>query len=298
LPAGQNRESSPAVKAGHGAISPNGFEMTGVRLLRGRLPTEADERLDARVAVVSRTLAERLFGDRNPLGQPILVGDSTADAIEIVGVVSDPTQVATVEQPLRGRAGHPFLYRPLSAAFLSSQTGAALLIEGTSDAAKLGPAVDRVVRGRRSEVLTRATVAEMVRRGLAQYEIVTVVVLILGGLCVALGLIGLYGTIAYAVERRTQEIGVRIAIGASSGQVVRLVLRGGLVRSGVAILLGLPLAYGFHRGLVAIVFDLPSLNAATLAATASLVVLASSLACLLPARRAARVDPIEALRCE
>jgi predicted permease len=286
------------VPAAHNAVRPEYFELSGGRLLRGRLFDDADWRLGRPVAVVTAALARRLWPDTDPLGRSLLIGDA-ATSREVVGVVHDPVEVARVERS-PGKAGAPMVYVPLGIPSLGRGSGLTLVVEGRTNAGPLGLEIARAARDRHPGlgVAGSSTIADINRAGLIQVEITSVVYSSLGGLCVLLGTVGVFGTIAQTVTRRTQEIGIRMAIGASRAKVLRLVLRRGLGLTVIGLALGVPAAFAAVRIFGSAVPDMPSVDLGTLAAGAVLVTVAALGASYVPARWAAAVDPMTALRHE
>ena len=249
------------------------------------------------MAVISTALAGRLWPDADPLGRSLRIGDS-ASPIEVVGVVPDPLEVARLEQS-PGKAGAPTVYVPLGRQLLGTGAGITLVAEGRAgNAATLGPEIVRTVRDYHAGlgVAGAKTLADINRAGSIQLEITSVVYSSLGTLCVLLGTVGLFGTIAQTVTRRTREIGIRMAIGATRGEVVRLVLRRGLGLTAIGVALGVPAAFAAVRVFGSAVPDMPSVDLATLGLGAVLVTAAALGASYVPARWAARVDPTTALR--
>jgi hypothetical protein len=287
-----------AVAAAQNAVGAEYLALSGGRVIRGRFLDAADVRLDHPVAVVSTALARRLWPDADPLGRSILIGESES-ALEVVGVVPDPVEVARIEHS-PGKAGAPIVYLPLGPRALGAATGLTLVIEARAgNAALLAPEVARLLRDHPGLAMGGAqTLAQLNRTGLIQVEITSVVYSSLGALCVLLGTVGLFGTIAQTVARRTPEIGIRMALGASRPEVMRLVLRRGLGLTAVGVALGVPAAFAAVRIFGSAVPDMPSVDATTLTAGALLVTVAALAATYLPARRAAQVDPMTALRHE
>jgi predicted permease len=286
------------VAAARNAVGAEYLAVSGARVLRGRFFDEADVRLERPVAVVSLALARRLWPEADPIGRSILIGDS-GRPLEVVGIVPDPVEVARVEHS-PGKAGAPTAYVPLGPVTLDAASGVALVVEARAgNAALLGPEIARLLHEHPALAMGPAqTLAQLNRIGLVQVEITSVVYTSLGALCVLLGTVGLFGTIARTVARRTSEIGVRMALGASRPEVMRLVLRRGLGLAAAGVALGVPAAFAAVRVFGSAVPDMPALDAATLAAGALLVTAAALGATWLPARRAALVDPLIALRHE
>lgn len=287
----------PVQAVAYNQVRPAYFALTGARLLRGRLLDERDVQESRAVAVVSAATARALW-DGDPLGRPLALGGG--HAVEVVGVVDDAMRLASLDR-LPGASTQPFLLLPLTDASVARASGLLLLVEGRAgDAGRLGPDIERLLRARHPglAVVQRATVAELNRRGLVQYDLMSALLLVLGTGCALLGGVGLYATVSRAVVRRSREIGVRVALGASPPEVVRLVLRssGGLLAAGV--LLGLPAAFAAQGLLRNAIFGMPTLGADTLAAVAGLVALVTAAASYAPARRATRVDPAVVLRTD
>ncbi len=287
-----------AVTAGQNAVGASYLALSGARVVRGRFFDEADVRLDHPVAVVSVALAQKLWPEADPLGRSILIGESESPR-EVVGVAPDPVEVARVEHS-PGKAGAPAVYVPLGPRSLGTAAGVTLVVEARAgNAALLGPEIARLLRDHPGLAMGAVqTLAQLNRAGLIQVEITSVVYSSLGALCVLLGTVGLFGTIAQTVARRTPEIGIRMALGASRAEVMRLVLRRGLGLATIGVVLGLPAAFAAVRVFGSAVPDMPAVDAATLAAGALLVTVAALGATYLPARRAAQVDPMTALRHE
>jgi predicted permease len=286
------------VPAARNAVRPEYFGVSGARLLRGRLFDDADWRLERPVAVISAALARRLWPDADPLGRSFLIGDSPSP-VEVVGVVPDPAEVASVNRS-PGKAGPPIVYLPLASRSLGGGAGVTLLVESRGNAGPLGPEIARAVRDLHPGLVIAGvrTLAEINRAGLIQVEITSVVYSSLGALCVLLGMVGLFGTIAQTVRLRTREIGIRMAIGATRGDVLRLVLRRGLALTAIGVALGVPAAFAAVRVFGSAVPDMPAVDLGTLAAGALLVAAAALGASFLPARWAVQVDPMTALRHE
>jgi putative ABC transport system permease protein len=287
--------SDPYTAAFNG-VRPEYQAMIGLRLLEGRFVEEADVRGARAVAVVTAALAHRLWGDESPLGRTLRVVKEERD-LAVVGVVDDPPQVAQVERR-PGSRGDPMFYVPLDARFLA-KGGAVLIVDGPR-AALLAAPIERAVRRLSPDaaVVGMTTLAEVNRAGLVQADVTRLVYSLLAILCGVLGTIGLYGAVAQAVARRVPEIGLRMALGASRGDVLGLVLRRGLALGALGVALGVPAAFAAQRIFGSAVLDMPAVHLSPLASAAALVVAAALTASYVPARRASRVDPMVALRCE
>ena len=268
---------------------PGYFETLGIPLRRGRVFTAADDPDAPRVAVVNEAMAERLWPGESPLGQGLtLLGERR----EIVGVV------ATVRHGVVLRGGEAsMVYLPWSqqptAVFgvgLKTEVDAQTLAE---------PARRELLAFDRSIALTQVqTLDQFIERFWVGQQVFTAVLAGFGTLALLLAALGTYGVLAYSVARRTHEIGIRMAVGAGRGAVVRMVVRQGLVLGVAGIACGIPLVLVAVKVIAAIFSGLvPVAPAAVLGAGAVLAVM-TMLASAVPARRAASVDPLEALRWE
>jgi predicted permease len=278
-------------------VRPAFFEITGARLLRGRLLDQADIELGRHVAVVTRSAERRLWADSQALGRALLLGPDETK-FEVVGVVEEPVEVATLAEPRARPTTAAVVYAPLGPEALSELRTIVLIVEVD----RSGPPTAREFTQAAQEVAPNTVVGrarpmeEITRAGRVHAEVASALSVVLGLLSAALGALGLYGVIAHAVARRRLEIGLRMALGGSPRDVQRMILgRGaGLILGGV--LIGAPAALASTRLVASAVGELPSLDAATLAAAAALVVGVSLLACAIPAQRATKVDPAATLR--
>jgi putative ABC transport system permease protein len=269
-------------------VSPGYFATLGTALRRGRLLAEGDDAAAPMVAVINATAAERYFGDRDPLGQEIRFWGISR---RIVGVVGD--------ERFRGPASppSPSLYSPLAQA---PATSGALLVRSTRDPAEVSGEVRRIfaevdpqlaVYG--IEALERTLLDTVGTRRFAM--------LVLGAfaaLTLLLALIGVHGVLSYATAQRTREIGIRLALGATRGTAAREVIRGGLQLAAAGTLVGLVAAAGASRFVSGLLFGVTRSDPLTYLVVAVLVLGAAVIATVLPALRAARVVPTEALRME
>jgi predicted permease len=268
-------------------VTPGYFSTVGMRLVAGRALTDRDLEGTPTVAVVNRTLAARYFGEwPRALGRRVGLG--TPD-IEIVGIVEDARMLGDVKKDVP-----PGLFVPLAQRAVVPRV---LEVRTLGDPAHAGDAVRRAVAGAAPElpVESAVTAEERLRRGLARDRLVILLTSGFGALALGLAGLGLFGVLSYAVARRVPELGLRLALGASPSNlrwsVVRDALR--LVLTGVAV--GLPFVLAGGTLVSSMVFGVSPRDAASVGA-AAIVLLAVGVACsLLPAHRAARVDPVVAL---
>jgi predicted permease len=276
-------------------VGPGYFETMSVPLLAGRAFSTTDDRGSRLVAVVNETLAKTYFGDRDPIGLHITLGGfpgQPEQRLEIVGLVKD-TKYRSLTEGQRAIMFLPYLqhYRPDLALHLrtigpsTAVAAAAVRNEIQQMDSTLPVARIRTLEEQKGSSLFRERMAAMF---LASF----------GALALLLATIGIYGVMAFAVSRRTREIGIRMALGAQVTDVLKLVLRQGglLVVLGVAI--GAGGAYFATRLLEGFLYGVAPHDTTTFVVVPILLALAALAACLLPARRATKVDPIEALRCQ
>ena len=273
-------------------VDPGFFATVGIPLQQGREFDVHDNRAGGRVVIISEAMARRYWPKENPVGQTVFIGRTDLFPREVVGVagnVSDLTE--------RDPATQPFFYLPLR----QEQMGDLMLIVQTRRApAELANAVRDALRRMDAPAATFLidTIGGRLRTTLMPQWFGAWLGGVLGGLAFLLAVSGLYGVIAYAVARRTREIGIRIALGATSHDAVILVLRQGLVLALIGVGVGLLLALTAGSLLRSLLFGISPTDPLALAGSALLVMLVVALASYLPARRAAKVDPMVALRAE
>jgi predicted permease len=275
------------------SVSPEFFSTMGIRVLSGRNVTWQDTMKTQPVAVVNESLANMLSPDGNVLGRAIKMRTLPVDLeFQIVGIVSD----ATLGDP---RNAHPrVIYRPILQVGPISQLAPNLIIQ-TTDARSAASGARRIIdefgRDYAQEIIS---VNDLLARAPATERMSATVAGAVGGMAVLLALIGVHGALAYSVARRTREIGVRMAIGAAPATAARSVMREGLVVCGLGVLIGLPLAAVTARSLRSLLFGISDSDPATFAVAAVAFLILGLFAGLSPARRAANVDPVIALRSE
>lgn len=267
------------------------FSALGIPLLQGRDFTAHDNRAGGRVAIVSESMARLLWPGQSPVGQTLFAGRAGLLPREVVGVVRDVIDLA--ERP----QADPQFYLPVR----QEMFGDLMLVVNTRSEPGdfAGPVRDTLKRMDSSMSAVRFdTIAGRLRVTMLPQWFGAWLGGVLGGLAFVLAISGLYGVVAYAVSRRTREIGIRIALGAAPHDAVWLVLRQGVTLALIGICLGLPLAMAVGTIVRSVLFGISPTDPVALAGSGLLVVLVAGLASYLPARRAARVNPIEALRAE
>jgi len=271
-------------------VSPGYFRTMGIARLRGR-DFEAGDRAGApAVAVVGETLARRLFPDGEAIGKRVRV-DDPGRVLEIVGIVRDSKYGTLAEAP------RPLLYEAL--AQQPDRPGLVLHARTTRPRDAMAKAIKAELTGIEKDVpVTVRPMTAYVDLSLAPLRVAANALAVMGALGLLLALVGLYGLISHNVARRTPEFGIRLALGASPRLLMRGVLKNGLVLVGSGVALGLALAVVVTRALTNVVAEVHLDRPLLLLAPAVLLLAAGLAASYVPARRATRVDPITALRCE
>ena len=275
------------------AVTPGYFAAMGIPLRAGRLLDEHDGAASPRAVVVSEAFARAAFPGGDPIGQRLRFGDPEGDWYTIVGVVGDVRQTA-----LGLTTASAVYVTPTQWHWVDQRMS--LVVRGRGAPATLAPAVRAAIWSvdKDQPVVRVATMRELVEASVADRRFALVVFEAFGVAALVLAAIGLYGILSVSVTERTREIGVRSALGASSRDILALVLRQGMVLAAVGVALGLVLAWAASRSLAALLFELPPLDPVTYASVVALLLGVSALACWGPAWRAARLDPAITLRAE
>jgi predicted permease len=272
------------------------FDATGIRIVQGRAVGSEDAPAGVKAVVVNRVFAEHYFPHNDAVGHQITIDDDTnAGPWEIVGVAANTRYSGPREEPERQ------VYFPVQQLVVGDNSYAEWLQVRTSgDPAKM----TREVRAALAEidpnlpVLRIQSIGDLTDRFVANEQLISRLSGIFSALAVLLAGIGLYGVMSYSVVRRTNEIGIRIALGAQSGNVLWMVLRESLLLLGAGLVLGLPLSVGGLRLLQSQLFELSASDPVTLTDSVLIIAAVTLLAAWLPARRATKVDPMVALRCD
>ncbi|HET6888577.1 MAG TPA: ABC transporter permease [Candidatus Udaeobacter sp.] len=281
---------------GHYSYAVHGdyFSALGIHLREGRFLTSTDSHRAERVCVVDEDLARRYWPNGGALGQRIALGDERDDAqlFTVVGVVGAVKQAALTEVQGQGAVYLPYAYRDSASIFIVTRTSQrpeafAETLRKLVRAAHPALAVDNI-----GSMDTRIANSLIMRRSPA------LLAGIFAGVALLLAAIGTYGVLSYAVVQRTREIGIRMALGAQREQIGAQFLSLGLRLLAAGTIAGLIGAWLAGRAMQSVLFDVPTLHVATLFGTALVMTAVSLVACLVPARRASRVDPMIALRTE
>jgi predicted permease len=288
-----------AVDADFVVVGSDYFKTLGLRVLRGREFTISDDERGAgmKLALVDAALARRLFGDGDPLGRQVLIEprrDEPLESFTIVGIAPP------VRQDLFAMT-MPRVYASFGSRFYPNMTLHVRTAAGAPDVAMLGAVRGELQRlDSRLPIFTARTMTMQRDASVMTWSVRVAATMFstFGGLALLLATIGVYGLNAYEVSRRTREIGIRMALGANEGDVRRLLLREGVRTTLIALAIGLALAAAAGKLVSGLLYRVSPFDPAVLAIAAAVLSAASMLACLLPARRATRIAPLDALRTE
>jgi predicted permease len=274
--------------AEYNEVSPDYFATLGIPLISGREFTRADDENAARVAIVNQTMIARYWRGQNPIGQRLQV---EGNWVQVVGVVKDSKYYSMDEAP------RPFFYVPLRQYFSIEPD---IHIRTTQPLQTVQTALIREVRALDPNlaVSEMITLQEQVDRSTSHELVAVALVALFGGLALLLASIGLYGVMSCTVSQSTRELGLRMALGAGTSNVLRLVLLRGLLLTTTGIIIGTALALLLTRLLGNLLYQVSPQDPLAFAAAFAVMTLASVAACFLPAWRATRIDPIQALRAQ
>ena len=306
----EGHDTTERLAASWNRVTPGYFDTIGTPLRRGRLLDERDRPGAPLVTVVSETFASQFFGQENPIGRRIGFSNSTGTApreFEIVGIVADAKYQDAWTAPyptfflpfLQQAAGNRRL--AVSGGRLDRSHFAQSLLVSTNAPV---PDLERQLRNALAEVDRRLIVRtfqpmrQQVEGNFNLERLLARLTIAFGSVALLLACLGIYGVTAYAVTRRTREIGIRMAVGASRPRVLGTILRGALVQLAIGLAVGLPAAYVVGRFLQSTLYGVSGRDPFVMAGGVAILAAATSVAALVPARRAARMDPVRALRVE
>jgi putative ABC transport system permease protein len=280
-------DSSNAIDVRANVISQRYLDAMGIPLVRGRNFAASDRAATPRVAIVSRRLANRLWPKADPIGQKLLGGSEPA---EVVGVVPDAVYRSAIEtDPL------PFFYLLLAQNY---ESGVTLHIRTAGDPLLVLPAVRQAVRVVDPQLVVARPrlLREEFDRSIGDQRMMATMVGLFGAIALVLAAVGLYGVMAHLASQRRTEIGIRMALGARPSSILRLILGQGLRLVARGSLLGLAGAFAGTRYVQSQLFGVRSSDPATFVGVCAVLIVVSVIACLVPARRAMRVEPAIVLR--
>ena len=269
-------------------IGPSYFRTLGIPVLKGRNFSDADTRGAAPVAIINETMASRYFPGDDPIGRLVTMLDRP---MTIVGVVAD-VQPLRAGDPVESELYWPYKQRPRYATYLLIRTAA-------DPASVIRPAEQRLkALDPDMNVSSFRTMGGLVDRQLVSPRFNMMLMGVFGSVALLLAAIGIYGVISYSVAQRTREIGIRVALGANERDVIRSIVVRGMAPVIVGVALGLAAAFSLTRVLVSLLVGVRPTDPLTFVAIATVLMLVALTACYLPARRATRVDAVDALRSE
>jgi predicted permease len=269
-------------------VGPEYFSTTGIRILRGREFTDRDVEGSTPVAIISESVARKYFGAKDPIGMH--TGEMQTEA-EIVGVAADIRPVSLREPPV------PMIYWPIQQQG-AIPYGLSVRISGET-AAAISTVRETLQRAEPQLAIESVTpMALQVQRNVLRERVVAYLASALGGLTLLLACLGLYGVLSYAVGRRKQEFGVRLALGAQPSDLTRMLMGDALEIVFAGTIAGFAIAYWTNRLLQALLFDVNPSDPLAGLSVAAILVVASAAACYLPALRASRIDPAVTLRAD
>lgn len=285
------------------AVTPGYFEAMGLKLVRGRFITGADREDTLPVAVINDTMAARYWPNEDAVGRQFMMGTDDKPWLTIVGIAATVRHNAVVEEP---RAEMYVAHAQLPAHIGSAPRGMTLVVKTAPSAGSglrgnplaLSGQVRDAIRAidRNLPVSGIRSMDDVAADALSQPRFVTLLLALFAVTALTLAAIGIYGTLSLLVAERTQEMGIRLALGANKPAILRLVLGQGMVLTATGLALGLAGAAVLTRTLSGLVYGVGTLDPLTFVAVPALLALVALLACFLPARRAASVDPIATLR--
>ena len=277
-------------------VSAGYFRTMGMQLREGREFDEYDKAGSETVVVVNETLAKRMWPGESALGKYYKQGwpetpESASPWRRVVGVIND-VKLNGVDQDTPMQVFIPYPQTP--------SRGASIVARTSVDPASLGPSVTSIVQSLDNElaVMRIQPITQVMSAAVARQRLSTVILAVFAGVAILLAAVGLYGVVSHGVTERTREIGVRMALGAERGSVLRLFVLSGVKLAAVGTAVGLLGAYLLTKWIETLLFQVKPTDPATFAIVASLLLAVAALACYIPARRAARIDPLSALRVD
>jgi len=276
--------------------TPGYFPALGVRLLKGRLFADADDENHPPVMIMTADAARHFFGDGDPLGRTLSLpvfrdGKTTNASMTLVGVIAD-VKYSGLERPADNAIFRPYAQQPWPNVYLIART--------IGDTSSLVAAVQRRIAGVDPAVVVSkvSTLDDVVLDAAAQPRLRTLLTAGLAGLTLALAAVGLYGVISRSVTQRTNEIGIRMALGATPRNIIVLVLREGMTLAAAGVALGTAISYAGARTIATLLYGIAPTDAVSFSMASGCLLLFALLASYLPTRKATRVDPVVALRAE
>lgn len=288
------KEAEPLTE--YHVVTPRYFQSMNIPLLAGRDFSESDTKQSPNVVVINEEFARRHFGSESPLGHRLKLQGQERDPLLIVGVVGNVRHLGLDEQPIAG-AFVPYLQDPLSTNYARSMR---IVARTKSDPGVIAGSLraELTAMDKSVPVYSLKPMTEYLRDSLSRRRFSMVLLTAFSSVALMLAALGIYGVISYGVIQRTHEMGIRMALGARRSDVLRLVVRQAMIVALVGVVIGLLASWALTRLMKSLLFNVSVTDPLTFAAIAALMILIALLACLIPARRATKVDPLVALRYE
>jgi putative ABC transport system permease protein len=290
---------SESVAADFGVVSPAYFRALAIPLRRGRTFTDADTATSQGVVVIDETLARKYFAQQDAVGQRLRLGAETSPWLEVVGVVADIKSSGLEAATLPGIY---IPYQQRQATLVENLIGRrmTLFVRTAADPLPAIAALRRALQAIEPDqaIADLKPLEQVLADSIAPQRFRSVLLSLFALVAALLAAAGIYGVMSYSVAQRTREIGIRVALGAEARDVLRLVLRQGLALALVGVGLGVVAALGLTRLMKTLLFGVSATDPLTFIGVAALLTLVALLACWIPARRATKVDPMIALRCD
>jgi putative ABC transport system permease protein len=286
-------------------VSPHYFAALRVPLLRGRSFDQRDTGNSARVLIINQAFAKKYWPKGDPIGQRVTIGkglgpefeDPTREIVGIVGNVRE-SGLQSVDEPV--------MYIPQSQTtdgltkLANSVIPLSWIIQTAGDPSSMSSGIQGAIQSVASQLAASKirTLDQVISESTARQNFNMLLLTIFAGLALLLAAIGIYGLMSYTVEQRTQEIGIRMALGANRGDMLKLVVRQGMLLIGIGVAVGMAASLGLNRLLANLLFGVKATDPVTYVEVAAILVSVALLACYIPARRATKIDPLVALRYE
>jgi putative ABC transport system permease protein len=263
----------------------------GIPLIQGRNFTESDNASSPHVCIINDFFARTMFPGRDPIGQHIQIGNNYSISREVVGVVGSVKQAGLDDKET---------YQIYEAYAQLPRSGTTFIVQTASEPMAMLPAVRHAIQqvDPQEPVAKPRTLEQVASEAVALPRFRTLLLGLFGALAVVLALVGLYGVMSYTVTQQTQEIGIRMALGAQQRNIYGLIVLRGMALVGIGVATGLVASLAMTRLLAVFLFGVTPRDPATLASVILLFAAVAAIACWIPARRASQVDPLVALRHE
>jgi predicted permease len=290
----EGRPSPPGDPGPHGDIglvSPGYFATLKIPFRGGRAFDDHDQQGSGRVAIIDETLAKQYWPNEDPLGKHMR-NDSSDPWATIIGVAGHVKNSDLAGDTVKGKYYFPLFQQPIP--FTT------FIVRSQSDPARLASSMREAVQAvdPSQAVSNVKLLSDMVARSLAPRRFVVILLEVFAGMALLLAVLGLYGVISYSVTQRTQEIGIRMALGAQRGEVLGLVIGQGMILAGIGAGIGLAASVAFSSMLRSQLFEVSAFDPLTFSVTVLVLIVAALAGSYIPARRATKVDPMDALRYE